>query len=197
MTQTISQGLTIPSNVVTGGTIQASDVTTLYNSLNAFNIPDSVASLFQSAYSTDSSQSATGPATSTGSVIDVAITVPANKAMITVGSFTWATTGALGSLAFRQNASTQTGSTSGYMVTANVSTSTSGNGMFFQVHSPHDATFTNPVIGWVSMSTGNTFTVASTSALTNSAWTSWGIGMGTNSSTGSLTLGYARVWRQT
>lgn len=196
MPQTISQNLTIPANVVTGGTIQASDVSTLYNSLNAFSIPDAIASLLQTSFSTNSPQVATGPATSTSSVIDNTITVPASKVLIHAGSFTWATTGALGSLAFRANGSTQTGSTSGYLVTPSVSTSASGNGMFLLVHTPHDATYLNPVIAFIAMSTGNTFTVASTSSLPNAAWTSIGLGLGTNSSTGTMTLGYQRVWRE-
>ena len=130
MAQTFSQSLTLPANVVAGGTIQASDVSTLYTALNALSIPDSIASLLQSAYSTDAGQTVTGPATSTSSVLDLTVSVPANRVLIHVGSFTWATTGALGSLAFRANASTQTGSTSGYLVTPSVSTSTSGNGVF-------------------------------------------------------------------
>lgn len=194
--QIISQNLTIPPNDVAGGVIQATDVSALYNAMNAFSVPDAIASLLQSSFSTNSAQVATGPATSTGSVIDNPVTIPASKAVIHAGSFTWATTGPLGSLAFRANASTGTGSTSGYLVTPSLSTSVTGNGMYFLFHAPHDATFANPVISVIGMSTGNTFTTASTSALPNSAWSSIGVGLGTNSSTGTFTLGYQRVWRE-
>jgi hypothetical protein len=196
MSQTISQNLPIPPNVVAGGSIQATDVSTIYSSLNSFTIPDVIASLLQSAYSTNSPQTAIGPATTTGSVIDVPINVAQNKILLHAGSFTWQTPAGLGSLAFRANASTGSGSTSGYLVTPVVSASTSGNGMFLLVHTPHDATYQNAAVAFIAMSTGNTFTVASTSALPNAAWTSIGVGLGTNSSTGTMTLGFQRVWRE-
>lgn len=205
MAQTISQSLTVPSNVTAGGTIQAADVTTLYNTFNSFSIPDTIAALLQSAYSTDSAQNFNGPATSTGSVLDVPITVPAARVLISIGSFQWgaatshASTGAigLGGLAFRANASTSVGSTGGYIVTPSLSTSTSGNGLFVVISAPHDASYARPAISLVAMSTGNTFITASTADMPAVAWTNWGVGLGTGTSTANqIDIGYIRVWRQ-
>jgi hypothetical protein len=101
----ISQGLTLPANVVTGGTIQAVDVSTLYQALNAFSIPGTVG-VFQQALVDNNRYQSTGTGT-----IDWNFTNPANKSIFFWVPFQW--TGSTGAVTFtlRINGTSATTST--------------------------------------------------------------------------------------
>lgn len=81
----VSQGLTLPSNVQTGGTIQASDIATLYQTLNALNIPGTIG-VWQQGFVDDNLYTSTG---SSGS-IDFPFAVASNKAIFFLAPFSWA-----------------------------------------------------------------------------------------------------------
>ncbi len=199
MPQIISQGLTLPANVVTGGTIQATDVSTLYATLNALSIPDNVASLVQSVYSTVAGTTVFG-GTSTAAVnIDVALSpsVPNTKTLFAIGSYYWSSTGVAISLQYRVNGTVIASPQA-------ITTQISGSGMFFVIVGPHDVNTPGAVVGWQTGSTGNTitFTASTPLNLTASASTSFGIGalIGTssNGSTGSaVALQFVDIWRGT
>lgn len=80
---TISQGLTLPSNVQTGGTIQASDVATLYQAMNAFVIPGTIGTWQQGLVDNNRYQS-----TGTGTIA-WGFTTPAAKSIFFWLPFTW------------------------------------------------------------------------------------------------------------
>ena len=191
----ISQSLTIPANVTLGGVVQAGDVSTLYNTFNAFSLPDSVVSLLSALYSTDSAQVLNGPATSTSTgvaFLDNAISSAPAKTVIHFGSYSWQSTGVTGgfTLSFRKNGSA-------YATTPAIATSTAGSGMYFMVTGPHDATIVRPVIGFNMASTGTTVqTYTANADLTNVNWTSIGVSLGVATSTATVfSLGHQRVWQ--
>lgn len=205
MPQTINAGLTLPANVVTDGTIQASDVSLLYNTLNALSVPDSIAALFQAGITTSTGTStplSTGSVVLTGGTSTTAVTqdlgltaVPAAKALFFLGSYSWATTGLALQLQFRLNST-------GFALPNAITTSTSGSGLWFIILGPHDGTAAFPTIGWLTGSTGVVTTFTANVALPNAASTSIGIaalfGTSTNGSTSStLTWNFADVWRRT
>src|SRR5258708_36302778 len=191
----ITQSLTTPANVTAGGTIQAGDVSTLYNTFNAFSLPDSVVSLLSSLYSTDSAQVLNGPATSTSTGVafaDNSISAGAAKTVLHLGSYSFQSTGiATGfTLSFRKNGTA-------YATTPGISTSTSGSGMYFVMTGPHDATVVRPVLGWVTAATSTTIQqFAGNADLTNVNWTSIGVSLGVTTSTATaFSLGHQRVWQ--
>mgnify|MGYP001618019130 CR=1 FL=1 len=193
---TFSQSLTVPSNVVAGGTIQAGDVTTLYNSLNALTIPDTIASLLVSAYSTDSAITVNGPSTASGAsaVSSSTAAFATSKAFIHLGTFSWASTGKAFSLQFRKN-----GSTTPHVATPTFSTSTAGSGMWVAFYGPH--TSTQPyVAGWISGGATSTGLIefGSTGGFdTNAAWTSLAtVLIGATSTAHTMTINAERIWRQ-
>jgi len=101
----ISQNLTLPANVVTGGTIQASDVSTLYQALNAFNLPGTVGVWQQTVVDNNRYQS-----TGTGT-IDWAFTNPANKSILFMTPFSWTGSTGASTFTFRINGASATSST--------------------------------------------------------------------------------------
>jgi hypothetical protein len=195
MPTTISQNLTIPANVVTGGTVQATDVTTLYNTLNAFSVPDSVVTLLTSLYSTDSAHVLNGPATSTstsGNYVDNTISSAASKTILHFGTYSWQSTAVTGgfTLTFRKNGAA-------YATTPGISASTAGSGMYFVLTGPHDSTIVRPVMGWTAVGTSTTILqFAGNADLTNVNWTSIGVQLGVATSTATaFSLGHVRVWQ--
>jgi hypothetical protein len=113
----ISQNLTLPGNVQTGGTIQASDVATLYQAMNAFNIPGTIGVWQQGLVDNNRYQS-----TGTGT-IDWTFTTPANKAIFFMVPFTWSGSTGINVFQLRINGASATTSTG--MAFANAS---SGDG---------------------------------------------------------------------
>ena len=101
----ISQGLTLPGNVVTGGTIQASDVATLYQSLNAFNLPGTVGVWQQGLVDNNRYQS-----TGTGT-IDWTFTTPANKSLMFLIPLAWTGSTGVSTFTLRINGASATTST--------------------------------------------------------------------------------------
>lgn len=190
----ISQSLSLPANVTVGGVVQPSDVSTLYNTLNAFSLPDSVVTLLTPLYSTDSAQTLTGPATSTSTgfnFVDNSISSAAAKTIIHIGTYSWASTGqAAFTLTFRKNGTT-------YATTPGIATSTSGSGMYFIVTGAHDTAVLRPVIGFNMASTGTTVASFTGNAdLANVNWTSLGVQVGVATSTAFVfTLGHQRIWQ--
>lgn len=114
----ISQGLTLPGNVQTGGTIQASDVATLYQSLNAFNIPGTIG-IWQQGLVDNNRYQSTGTGT-----IDWTFTTVANKSIMFFIPFTWSGSTGINCFQLRVNGASVTTSTG--LTFANAS---SGDGM--------------------------------------------------------------------
>ena len=79
----ISQNLTLPGNVQTGGTIEASDVATLYQTMNAFTIPNSVGVWTQGLVNNDLYQS------TAGGTIDWSFSASASKAVFFMLPVSW------------------------------------------------------------------------------------------------------------
>lgn len=101
----ISQGLTLPANVVTGGTVQAPDVSTLYQALNAFNIPGTIG-VWQQALVDNNRYQSTGTGT-----IDWNFTNPANKSLMFAIPFQWTGSTGVSTFTFRINGASATTST--------------------------------------------------------------------------------------
>lgn len=81
----ISQGLTVPPNIQSGGTVQAADVGTLYTALNAFNLPGTVG-VFQQGFVDNNSYTSTA-----GSFVDwtLSTSLAANKAVFILAPVSW------------------------------------------------------------------------------------------------------------
>lgn len=101
----ISQGLTLPGNVQTGGTIQASDVATLYSAMNAFNIPGTIG-VFQQALVDNNRYQSTGTGT-----IDWSFATAANKSLFFFIPFTWSGSTGINNFQLRINGAAATTST--------------------------------------------------------------------------------------
>ena len=101
----ISQGLTLPGNVQTGGTIQASDVSTLYQALNALNIPGTIGVWQQGLVDNNRYQS-----TGTGT-IDWSFASAANKSVMFLIPFSWSGSTGISTFTFRLNGASVTTST--------------------------------------------------------------------------------------
>jgi hypothetical protein len=115
----VSQGLTLPSNVQTGGTIQASDVATLYQTLNALDIPGTLGVL-QQGFVDNNAYTSTG----SNGTVDFPFATASNKAIIFLAPFSW-TGGTGGNVLLGPRVSGVNASTNSIVV-GNVS---SGNGL--------------------------------------------------------------------
>lgn len=104
---TISQGLSVPAGLADGQVALASQITPLYNSLNAFIIPATVG-VFQQGFVDNNKYTSTG-----GSTIDWSFTNAANKAVIFLAPFAWSGATAATAIQFtpRINAASATTST--------------------------------------------------------------------------------------
>lgn len=122
----ISQGISTPAGLAEGSVASASQITPLYNALNAFVIPDTIGA-FQVALADTTLHSV-----ATGSSFDWSFTVSKEKAIFFIIPFSWSG-GASPTFAFRVN-----GAASASTITA--AAVAAGNGIFVGFMGGHDAT---------------------------------------------------------
>jgi len=96
----ISQNLSLPGNVVTGGTIQAADVATLYAAMNAFTIPNNLG-VWTQGFVDNNAYTATGG----GGSVDFSFASASNKAIIFMVPFNYTAATASPGLILRMNGS--------------------------------------------------------------------------------------------
>lgn len=123
---TISQGLSIPAGLVEGSIASASQITPLYNALNAFVIPDSIGA-FQVALADTALHSVP-----TGSNFDWSLTVSKEKAIFFIIPYSWSG-GASPTFTLRVNGASSASTITGAAVAA-------GNGIFVGFMGGHDGT---------------------------------------------------------
>lgn len=185
----VSQNLTLPANVQTGGTIQASDVATLYSAMNALNIPGTIG-VFQQGFVDDNSYAVAGAASQ-----DWSFTTVYNKAVWAMVPFSW--TGATQAviLAPRQNGASAVGTST---TTITFSNASSGEGMIVGFIGPRSTSNTAPAF-WLGMDNRTLGTLrnaaASTGGFSTSDMTSLGFSV---TSTGVLTVTFkgVRFWQE-
>lgn len=184
----VSQNLTLPGNVQTGGTIQASDVSTLYSALNALNIPGSIGVL-QQGFVDDNSYAVTG-----GNTQDWTFTTVYNRAVLMLVPFSWTGSTAVVGIAPRQSGAAATTSTAGMLF----SNASSGEGLLFGLVGPRSTSNTAPAF-WLGMDNRTPGTLrnihASTGGFSTSDMTSLGFQV---TSTGVLTVTFkgVRFWQE-
>lgn len=165
----ISQGLTIPAGLANGSVADAGQITPLYNSLNAFNIPGTVG-VFQQGFVDDVSY-----AIATGTSQDWAVTAVATKSIFAYFPFNWSTAAAAPTIQFRLNGANVTAAAN--MTMTNTANST---GLLILFIGGRTANTLRPLIG-VGMDTGATGTFRGCSAnvdLTTADTTSVGLTIG-------------------
>lgn len=182
----ISANLTLPGSVQTGGTVQASDVSTLYSVLNALNIPGTIG-VFQQGFVDDNAYTVNVSGSQ-----DWTFTTVYNKAIFAMVPFSW--TGSTAVLAITPRASGAAAST-GFMSFTNVS---SGEGMIVGLIGPRSTQNTAPgfFLGMDNRTPGTLRNLAaSTGGFSTSDLTSLGF---QTSSTGGFTLTFrgVRYWQE-
>lgn len=184
----VSQNLTLPANVQTGGTIQASDVSTLYSALNALNIPGTIGVL-QQGFVDDNSYAITASASQ-----DWSFTTLYNKAVLGMVPFSWTGATQAPVITPRQSGAAATTSTASLAFT----NASSGEGMIFGLVGPRSTANTAPAF-WLAMDNRTPGTLrtlhASTGGFSTSDMTSLGF---TLASTGALTVTFksVRFWQE-
>ena len=184
----ISANLTLPGNVLTGGTVQAADVSTLYSALNALNIPGTIG-VFQQGFVDDNAYALTNATNQ-----DWTFTTVYNRAIFAMLPFSWTGATAAPVLSPRASAAFATTSTASLAFT-NVS---SGEGMILGLISPRSTSNTAPAF-WLAMDNRTPGTLrslaASTGGFSTSDMTSVGFGL---RSTGALTVTFqgVRMWQE-
>lgn len=184
----VSQNLTLPGNVQTGGTVQASDVSTLYSALNALNIPGTIGVL-QQGFVDDNSYAVTGTNSQ-----DWTFTTVYNKAVLCMVPFSWTGATQAPVISPRQSGATVTTSTASLAFT----NASSGEGMIFGLVGPRSTSQTAPGF-WLAMDNRTPGTLrnlcASTGGFSTSDMTSLGF---TVQSTGALTVTFkgVRFWQE-
>src|SRR5437899_1840731 len=126
----ISQGITIPAGLSDGSVASASQITPLYNALNAFIIPDSFG-VFQSATATGQSDSLFTVAT--GANQDFTVNIPKAKTILFAASFSWTGAAAAPTFIFRVNGAAVTAA-------ASLTNTATGNGLIRVWVGGHDTT---------------------------------------------------------
>jgi hypothetical protein len=158
----VSQGLTLPSNVVTGGTIQASDVATLYQTMNAFNLPGTIG-VWQQALVDNNRYQSTGTGT-----IDWSFSTPANKSIMFLLPMSWTGSTGVSTFTLRINGAAATTSTG-----LSFTNASSGEAFIFGLLGPFstDVNRTGLVVGIdtaaTTLRTSNVSTCTSTGATTS------------------------------
>ncbi len=182
----ISQNLSLPGNVVTGGTIQASDVATLYAAMNAFTIPSNLG-VWTQGFVDNNVYTATGG----GGAVDFSFASAANKAIFFMVPFSYTAATASPGLILRVNgadASTQT------MSFANVS---SANGLVVGFIGPHSTDVDRAafMLGMDDRTAAATLrTAAATVTLTTADRTSVGFTASTGSPASTFKFKSVRFW---
>ena len=177
----ISQGLVIPAGLADGQVAAATQVITLYNTMNAFNIPSTVGGFQQVLVDTATTTILTGASS------DFNLTATKDKTIIAVMSFNWVGSTSA-AVQFRLNAGTITASTV-------VATATTGAGTIFGVIGGHDGTFQYPVLFLVSPNDGSAVKLMSANTtLPNADTTSLGIAVAGAGAT--MTVAYKFVVAQ-
>ena len=169
MSVTISQSLTIPANVATGGTIQASDITTLYNAMNAFVIPNTALGFLLNLSDNALYSVATG-ATKDWSLTS---TIAQTQSTLFMTSMSW-TGGANPTFQLRLNATAITG------CTITMSGGAAGSGLIFGYIGGHDTTDVPRGVVLLGVDTGSTTlrTAVATADLADASWTQLGYAVG-------------------
>jgi hypothetical protein len=184
----VSQNLTLPGNVATGGTIQASDVSTLYAALNALNIPGTIG-VFQQGFVDDNAYAVTASGSQ-----DWTFTTAFNKAIFSMVPFSWTGSTQAPVITPRQSGATATTSTANLTFT----NASSGEGLIVGMIGPRSTANTAPAF-WLAMDDRTPGTLrnlhASTGGFSTSDMTSLGF---TLQSTGALTVTFksVRFWQE-
>lgn len=181
----ISQNLTLPGNVVTGGTIQASDVATLYSAMNALTIPDNLG-VWTQGFADNNVYTCTGG----GGSVDFTFASASNKAIVFMAPLSWAGATAGPGLLLRMNGSDVSTQAIAF---GNFS---SGNALMVgfigaQSTNVDRAAF---IIGMDDRSPGTMRNASATVTLTTSDRSSIGFSGSTSSSAATFTLKSVRFW---
>jgi hypothetical protein len=169
---------------MTGGTIQAADITTLYNTLNAFVIPDTIGVMQQGLVND------TLYTVATGNSQDWSVTVTKNKAIFWMFSFSWSGASAAPTFTVRLNASAIT---SAITFAGSVAT---GNGIFTGWIGGHDTDVPRPAVFKVveSNAPAAQLVIMPNTDLPNASTSSLGIAIGGTGNT--FKLKYLRIWKE-
>lgn len=180
----ISQNLTVPPGLAEGSVASASQITPLYNALNAFSIPDSIGT-FQQAFVDDTSYSV-----ATGASQDWAFSVVKEKALFFMISFSWSGAAAAVTYALRVN---------GAAVTAAVPFTNTGtaSGLLVGFIGGHDTTNAARSAILLGMDSGTVATLRSQAPnadLPNTDTSSLGIAVGGAGNT--TVFKYIKIWKE-
>lgn len=181
----ISQGLTLPGNVVTGGTIQSADVATLYAAMNAFTIPGTIG-VWQQGFVDNNKYSVPS-----GSVLDWAFASTPQKAMMFQIPFSWTGSTSAQPINIRYNTTAVTTSTA--FQTTNAA---SGEGMIMGFMGSRSTDQTKVLMA-VLMDNGAPTTwrpVFSTINLSTQDASSLGIAFSTAAASGTAVINGVRIW---
>lgn len=181
----ISQGMTLPGNVATAETIQATDVSALYAKMNAFTIPDTIGVWQQGIVDT------TLYTVATGVNQDWTVTVAKEKAIQLMVSFAWSGAAAAPTLTFRLNAAAVTAAVTFAGATA------TGNGLLRAWIGGHDTTdVPRPAIWEVIESNATTAqqVIMPNANLPNVDTTSIGVAIGGAGNT--FKFKYLKIWKE-
>lgn len=180
----INQGLVIPAGLADGSTAAAAQITPLYNSLNAFVLPDTVG-VFQQAFVSDSLYTV-----ATGATQDWTLTasVSKTKALIALVSFSWSGAAAAPTFTFRMNAAAVTAA----IALTNAAT---GNGLLRVWIGAHDTTDAPRPLHMTIIDDGGTISQTMPNAdLPNVNSTSVGLTIGGAGNT--FKFKYIRIWKE-